>query len=390
MRIKTMRKLAALCLMMAVSVWMLGPALVLGVDDPVSTGLQRGTGGGLAPIVKAKWEMWDQGKDDSTDAGAQFLAPGVWGSNLNYKVCAIATDPNGAADIAGVYADIYYPDNKAYTEDPLHPDQHPSVQPEVGIGACGAFIEQNTLVKMDKTTGYDLFCNKIRNNNNNLPTFNSGYTYDEICAADGELMKEEAYVYCDAKTLKWEDPAGLYKVSVTAQDKAGNNSASGSLVNYFEYLPLTAFAKDFTNVNYGQVLLNTHQKISGDLSFGTANNPTIRNLGNTRLYMKTAQDDMGLGQSSGLWNVKYDARVGNNAADWKIYSPFGFKGASPSSGQYTQLEDILELSETEEMDFSILVTKWPDSATSYTGTMWLGAAFAPFRVCQQQFEMKLF
>ncbi len=375
-----MKKLIALYLMVSVAVWTLGPALTLG-NGSVSTGLERGAGGGTAPIVKVKWEMWDAGKDDSTDAGAQFLAPGVWGDTMDYIVCAIATDPNGADDIAGVYADIYYPIDKAYSEDPANPDEHKTVLPDPGIGACGDFIEQNTLVKLDKTTGYNLFCDTIRNNNNNLPVFNGSYNYNEICAADGELMKEEAFVFCDAKTLKWEDPAGLYKVSVTAQDKAGNNSGSGSLVNHFEYLPLTGFAKDFTSVSYGQVLLNTIQKISGDLTFSTANNPTIRNTGNTRLYMKVAQDDMGLGQSSGVWNVKYDGRVGNNVADWTIYDPFGLKGATPSAGQYTQLEDILELSEVEEMDFSIRVSKWPDSATSYSGTMWLSAVQAPFRVC---------
>jgi hypothetical protein len=325
--------------------------------------------------------MQDTGKDDSTDAGAQFLAPGVWDGHLNYKVCAIATDPNGVADLDGVYADIYYPADKAYKEDPAHLDSHPSVLPQVGMGACGAFIEENTLLPLTKADGYDLFCNKIRNNNNNLPTFNTGYNYDEICAADGELMKETAYVYCDAKTLKWEDPAGLYKVVVTAQDKAGNNSASGSLTNHFEYLPLTAFAKDFTNVSYGQVMLNSHQIVSGDLTFGSGD-ASIRNTGNTRLNMKIAQDDMALGQSSGQWNIKFDGRVGNHANDWSNYWPFAYKGTgSPTSGQYTKLEDILELSETEEMDFSILITKWPDANTSYSGTMWLDAVFAPFRVC---------
>jgi hypothetical protein len=376
-----MKKLIASLTLVSMAVMILGPALAFAVDPTVGTGLTRGAGGGSAPIVKVKWEMWDLGKDDSTDAGAQFLAPGVWNTKMNYKVCAIATDPNGVADIDGVYADIYYPADKAYQEDPAHLDSHPSVLPEVGIGACGAFIEENTLLPLSKADGYDLFCNKIKNNNNNLPTFNSGYNYAEICATDGELMKETAYVYCDPKTLKWEDPAGMYKVVVTAQDKAGNNSESGSLTNHFEYLPLTAFAKDFASISYGQVMLNSHQIVSGDLVFGSGD-ATIRNTGNTRLNMKVAQDDMGLGQSSGQWNVGFDGRVGNHANDWKNYCPFDYKGTgSPTAGEYTKLEDILELSETEEMDFSILVTKWPDANTSYGGTMWLDAVFAPFRIC---------
>ena len=130
-------------------------------------------------------------------------------------------------------------------------------------------------------------------------------------------------------------------------------------------------------------MLNTDKKIAGDLTWGNSI-PSIRNLGNTRLWMKIAQDDMGLGQSSGVYNVQFDARVGNNAADWSAkYYPFKLKATTgdPSSGQYLRLEDILDLSETEEMDFSILVSKWPDTNTSYSGNLWLAADYAPFRIC---------
>ena len=150
--------------------------------------------------------------------------------------------------------------------------------------------------------------------------------------------------------------------------------------NTFEYVEWTDFEIDFASVSYGEVLLNTHKRISGDKTFSLNDGkPTVRNLGNTRLKMKVAQDDMGLGQTSGGWNVKYDARVGNDVSDWKNYWPFGYKSENP--GAYTTLMEILDLSETEEMDFSILVTKWPDIATSYTGNMWLSAAIAPYQTC---------
>lgn len=377
-----MKKLIALLAIVALAVSILGPALTVAVTDPtVTTGLIKGTGGGSVPIVKVKWEMDAPyasllGTDDSTAPGAQFDAPGIWGNNMNYSVCAIVTDPNGAADIYGVYADIYYPiDRKMHK---------PGEDPDYPTGGCGAFIEQNTLVKLSKADGYNLFCNTIRNNNNNLPVFATSYGYDEICKSDGELMKEEAYVWCDNKSLTWEDPAGLYRVVVSALDKAGNKSAL--LENYFEYLQFTGFAIDFTTVNYGEVLLSTKKKISGDKTFSTAANPTVRNTGNTRLNMKVAQDDMGLGKSSDLWNVEYDARVGNAETDWKIYNPFKFKetpgpGTSPTSSQYKTLAEILDLSETEEMDFSIHVKKWPDGETSYSGWMWLTASQAAWASC---------
>lgn len=372
-----MKKLIALLSLVALTVWTFGPALTVAQEDPVSSSLIRGTGGGSAPIVKAKWEMkkGTQGADDKATAGAQFNAPGVWDGIMEYTVCAVVTDPNGASDIYGVYADISYPEGIAiHAQDP---DNDRLSGQDIGVGGCGAFIEENTLVKLGKDAGYQLFCEAIRNNNNNLPVIYTPYTYDEICGPTGELQKEEAFVYCDDKDLIWEDPAGNYKVVVTALDKSGNSSTARE--NTFEYLALTKYEVDFTSVNYGDVMLNTHKKISGDRVFSTANNPTVRNLGNTRLKMKVAQDDMGLGKSSDVWNVKYDARVGNYEPDWSIYSPFGPKGTSP--GAYTTLQEILDLSETEEMDFSILITKWPDINTSYTGTIWLSATQASFRTC---------
>jgi hypothetical protein len=393
-----MKKLIVLSMVFAMAFSVVMPVVALTEGD-ASSGLTRGTGGGEPPAIKVKWEMKGTvGADDSTNAGAQFNAPGTWGSNMTYKVCAIATDPNGAADITGVYADIYYPERKAIHDrvpsTDVHRDTAGGAQ-DVGQGGCGAFIEENTLVKMTKDAGYTLFCNNIRNNNENLPVFNEAYgpfsgmtraqMYSEICATDGELMKETAYVYCDTKTLVWEDPAGLYTVKVFAQDQSGNNSLI--LQNNFEYLPLTKLAKDFTNVSYGQVLLNTDKKISGDLNFAESTPdgfPTIRNLGNTRLWVGIAQDDMGLGQSSGVYNVKFDARVGNNEKDWSPkYYPFKLKGTAgnPAPEQYMRLEDILDLSETEEIDFSILVTKWPDVAPTYNGNIWLNVTPAPFRIC---------
>jgi len=390
-----MKKIIAILALIAI---LAGPSLAV-ANSTVSTGLNRGAGGGSDPIVKAKWEMKGpcfngatynacptvpgEGKDDDPDNDAQFDAPGQWGADMNYTVCAIATDPNGVGDIAGVYADIYYPTGKAiHDKSPstdLHRDQAGGTQDE-GRDGCGAFIEQNTLRQLTKAQGYQLFCEEIRDNNNNLPIFYPGYNYDEICAPDGELLKEEAYVYCDDKSITWEDPAGDYKVEVVAQDKAGNNSTKRT--NLFEYLPFTGFEKDFSSVSYGQVMLNTHKKISGDLTWGNGV-PSIRNTGNTRLWMWVAQDDMSLGQSSGNWNVEYDARVGNNENDWTVFDPFDYEntGAPVWSSEYTRQEDILDLSEVEEMDFSILVTKWPDTQTSYGGTMWLGATSAPFRIC---------
>ena len=341
----------------------------------VSTGLTQDTTGGANPIVKAKWEMngpsWSgttfigTGTDDSTAAGAQFNPSGVKDKNKTITLCSIVTDPDGLADINSVYGDVFYPTNIALG------DSHKPLADQSGLG-CGKLMQEDKLSKLSKADGLDIFCNKIRNNNNNLPTFASPYNYDEICKLDGELQKEPAAAYCVDKDLSYEDPSGNYEVWAVPQDKVG---LQDKLINRFTYLQLTAFETDFTSVDYGNVRLNTHKIISGNLLWepATSTMPTVRNVGNTRLIMGVMQDDMGFGQTSGVYNVKYDGRVGSGAT-FVNYFPF----------QTRALPDALDLSEMDEMDFSIDVSKFPPTHTGpYVGTMTLRAVAITHLACTQ-------
>lgn len=362
-----MKKAFIISMVFALSLTMSLPVLANG---NITTGLTQVQSGGEAPIVKAKWEMNStkingiyQDGDDSSAAGAQFNPTGVKDQNRTITICSIVTDSDGIGDIAGVYADVYYPGNIE-----LGPS-HVALPNQSGDG-CGLFMQQDELFPLSKADGIELFCNKIRNTNNNLPTFNSGYDYNEICATDGELMKETAKVYCAEKDLSYEDPSGHYKVVAVAQD---SNSLNGTLENYFEYLPLTAFEVDFSSVNYGNVKLNIEKIVNGDLTWAPSNSsmPTVRNVGNTRMNLTVWQNDMGLGKTSGNWNVMYDARVGSTVAH-QDYAP----------EVTTTLDDALDLSEMDEVDFSILVNKFPvGGSTTWNGTMTLGAVTAPHLCC---------
>lgn len=360
-QITIMKKLIATLSILSLTLAVVMPV----VATDISTSLTRDPGTGAAPIVKAKWEMnstkisgiYQEG-DDSTAAGAQFNPSGQYQVSKTITVCGVVTDPDGLADVDGVYADIYYPVN-IYLG-----DNH-----ESGRQGCGALMQEVTLNKLSKADGIELFCNKVKNNNNNLPAFNTNYNYDEICAQDGELMKETAAVYCGEKVLSYEDPSGDYRVVVMGQDK---NGMSGTLENTFKYLPLTAFETDFTAINYGNVKLNTHKIINGNLTFNPADGmATVRNVGNTRLAMKVMQDDMGLGMTDTTWNVKYDGRVGSSASFISYYP-----------NVWKTLNNQMDLSETNEMDFSIDITKFPfPPQNSYTGNMTLGASSVSHLTC---------
>ena len=248
--------------------------------------------------------------------------------------------------------------------------------PDTPSSGCGAFIEKNTLQEKSLSDALEIFCNKIRNNNYDLPEYDDNYDsleamYDDICGVEGRLEKGTAKMYCDDKWLLWEEPAGEYQVSVTAVDKGG--LISNALENHFTYLQSTGFEIDFSSVNYGEVLYNTKKIVAGDKTFQQGDGkPTIRNLSNRRVRVKIAQDDMGLCTDAGLEHVTFDARVGTGS--YREYHPFAYvsDNRDPTSAEYEKLSEDLDLSEIEEMDFSILLTNWPkDGAKSYSGNMWL-------------------
>lgn len=364
-----MKKLYSACTILALVVMVFSPAVASATS--ISTGLTQDTTGGATPIVKAKWEAngnysspLDYYRDDAITAGAQFNPSGIKNTNKRIALCSIVTDPDGLPDVTtspgAVYGDVFYPDGIALGS------SHTPLSTQSGLG-CGGLMQEDQLTKLSKADGLTLFCDRVKNNNNNLPTFNTGYNYDEICATDGELQKETAAVYCTTKDISYEDPSGDYEVWAVAQDKVG---LQGKLINSFTYLPLTAFETDFASVLYGNVRLATHKIISGNLLWepATSTKPTVRNVGNTRLSMKVKQDDMGFGQTNGIYNVKYDARVGSDATFIDYWPEV-----------WTTLVNSLDLSEMDEMDFSINVTKFPPTHNTgpYTGTMTLGAEFAP-------------
>jgi len=70
MRTKTIKKIVSMFSIAALCISTLGLSATMTGASDVSTGLTRGSGGGTAPIIKAKWEMDDwHGTDSSLDPG---------------------------------------------------------------------------------------------------------------------------------------------------------------------------------------------------------------------------------------------------------------------------------------------------------------------------------
>jgi hypothetical protein len=362
------KRLVASVLALSLSFYVLSPALA--ADTNITTSVKINSVS--SPIVKAKWEMNiddagpvdddDNGTDDSSAAGAQFDPSGIYGVDKNIAICAVVTDPNGLADISSVETQIHYPEDVALD----------SIHRNPGCGGTQSII---TLSKLSKELAQNLFCNKIRQNNHNLPTFNTDYDYDEICGGangggGGELAGDSAAIYCGTDTLSYGYFSGEYKAIVTATDSVNK---TGKLENTFKYDPLTAFQTDFNKIDYGEISLNDEHEIAGDYNWNLLNegSATIRDVGNTRLDIKALQNDMGLGKTNGDWNVHFDSRVGNIGSDTH-YDP----------EVNTAIAKTLNIAEMSSMDFSILVSNTPNgSGNIFTGTMVLSAAYHSDYTC---------
>ncbi len=363
----------------AVVIAMSGVTVLANGGNGVNTEFKFVAGDAGAPIIKAKWETPDSADHGHGTHGTQLMPIGQWEQYTDYTVCAVATDPNGVADIFGVYAEIYYP---------------------AEFPGCDVKIEKNELLEMGHAEGIAAFESAY---GENLVHFNSVYPEYDYAEVLWELNDSEAKVYCHAKQLWYEDPHGNYLVSVHAVDNGGVQSVY--VDNYLEYAALTSFEIDFDKVNYGDVKLDTKQIHSGDTTFGyreggdctlppdEANclsygcywydgachhgdgRPTVRNIGNTWLKLRALQNDMGLGKTSGVWNVKYDIRLGPQADESDStnvnYLPEVWSGYTPNH---------LGLSETEKLDFSIRVYQ-ATPCNTYIGTMDLDAGYVPFSGC---------
>ncbi|WP_298665037.1 hypothetical protein, partial [uncultured Methanofollis sp.] len=116
----------------------------------------------------------------------------------------------------------------------------------------------------------------------------------------------------DADLPYWQMP-GEYQVDV-----AGDTAEV--VTCHYTYLSVACCEFDFSAVPYGSTSLNTTVRIGGDTNFGTADLPTVRNIGNVPCTVLVMQDDMGLGKrADGTWNVIYSAALGDG--DEVSYGP---------------------------------------------------------------------
>jgi len=272
---------------------------------------------GYPPVVNCKWEQdltenLEDGDPMHLAPGSQFLPPCVFEGKKAVQYLAVITDEEDRGDVKLVYADVYEPD--------------------------GTFKYQVPMTKLAKPDCIDAFKAAAAAG---LITYGLGHDYDSVL---DQLDENLADVWMGQADLDYCQMAGDYDVYITAIDQDDNPSEN--LANTFLYVPVAACEIDFTRANYGSVIVCNEKWIDGDNVFGTADMPTIRNIGNSPVVIKIRQDNMGFGKDDNdNWEVEFDARLDLGTPVY--YDPF----------ENVTLPDILDRCQTEKLDFSIHVKK---------------------------------
>lgn len=345
-----MKKILVIVLAIMLALALSLPAMPAMATD-VNTSVTISSGGGNIPVVKAKWEQdlttsLEDGDPSHSSPGSSFNPPGTFEGKKTVCYWAIITDVEDGGNVQQAWVDVYHP---------------------AGPPLNGSFKYEIPLTKVDKfQVGIPAFTAAY---NAGLIKFNSGFAYADVLE---QLNKCVAEVWMGCADLDYCQPGGDYLVKAFAQDHNNNNSVS--LDNTFLYVPTCVIEIDFDSLDYGPVNISTNKWIPGDTVFNSpvaaAPNPnpaTVRNIGNTNSYIKVYDTDMGFGKDvAGNWNVKFDARMGNNPANEVIYNP----------ETTTQLPNALGLCNKDELDFSIHVIK--AMSQSYSGKKTITCAIAPF------------
>jgi len=331
-----MKKLWGVALAIVLTLALSLPALA------VDTGVTVTQGGGNAPVVKCKWETPDA---IPGTYGTQVTPPCTYEGTKDVNIYVVVGDTEDNGVVLQVVADVY----------------HPQTEPE-----CGSRKFNNVELEMlGVSEGIAAYESAVAGN---LVYYQSGYDYAET---HEELVENVARVWMCTIVLDYCQPAGLYRVEVLAVDQHQNVSAP--MINEFLYIPTACIEIDFTSVSYPDALMSSHVWTLGDTTFGTASQPTVRNIGNTDVQIQVWQNDMGFGTyADGEPKVEFDARLGPD--------PDGTNRVVYNPGVTTTLPGILPLCETMKLDFSIHI-KFATPG-SYSGLMTLSAVVVPFECCE--------
>lgn len=279
---------------------------------------------------------------------------------LRVELWAAVNDTYGLSQINTVDWNVYYPNGT------LDVDVHAGA-PIEGNSACTTSAASNVLTPMfsQAVTDGELTSAAV----GSATSGNSGLLWE--CNEDSVALFHNAF------TISKDDPNGVYKIVADARDNLGNE---GTLTYYLQVDPFIAFARDFSSVDFGQILPNVEKTVEGNTSFNPSDSahPTITNGGNSGMQVGVqffplvgTQPSNQIGTPDSTANGTFDASEGYNAGFLQTLS--GLAPASGSPGSSTDEINWFNASggqlvcpdDTPKMDFSVTP---PEGLTTDTFT----------------------
>jgi hypothetical protein len=368
-------------------------------DEPaylVSGKIVQGIGGTGAPIEI--WGLWVEVvpafDDDNTTDGCQVDPPMAYDGKVSVKFYAIVFDPDG--DQQQIKFDLFYPDNVNDTGNSIYyPGDGSKVPARAGI-QDGENIEP--VMETQNKTHYEDDILPLNVTGNWFICFQHGKTPADVEAA---WLQNDIWFKWVEYELYYHDPAGWYRVNVTAQDDDGNEDSKEM---WFEYTPTLGIELDFDQVDWGTetALFKWYTNIPGgdwDFDVGPPPNdpPTMRNIGNwfTEVHCQFNSSNQGFADGDAFFDIrvgsenpaahnynqsyaqKYDpdatlqggltdpdhgAEHDNHGLKLDTMSkPLPIDNSWNGHGPYYHPDDVLKICHTAKLNFYIYPTQWSQS-----------------------------
>lgn len=259
---KITASLAALLMVLAICV-----PIVAAQDIPTVASV---SGVGTPPIIETIFVLDDTGDLTHGTNGTQILPnPGSGDTEVltTFMKYAIVSDPNGIADISKVEEYMTKADG---VDTPL----------------------MTTIEVTDYAVAETILLSALNQDIITQAEYNSAmFKLDPA--------KNNARMFGIENSLTNCDKPGVITVHFKAIDASGGTTFASE---GFDYLSIKAFETDFTEINYGSILVGNEQYIAGDDVFGApgpdgTNRNTIKNQGNIEFQIRAQADDMSNGQT---------------------------------------------------------------------------------------------
>lgn len=289
-----MKKLLAIALALVLLVALAVPVMADGTKDADTEATVLG-GDGSPPTVKCKWETSGPGCDvESGDP--THLTPGTQIDPIideAAQTCqaevhywAFVTDPQGVSNIDEVAVDVFEP-----APDGTYIWKYKVVLEQI---YCSPSPDKAAMKSA-------LNCADAAN----LVTYDPAYDLNEIAGDNGEIDQGSVKLYHGSAIIEGHQPGGIYHVEAFAFDLQQDMSAK--LINCFEYVRTEALVKDFSIINWGDVVKCSEAVVCGDTDMATPEQPTLKSTGNCALDISVHFSDMFRDDGRIMDEVEFDA-----------------------------------------------------------------------------------